>query len=467
MTTLPGSVPIGAQTHGRVSARRAATSGITVAESYAPAEVSAKVTGSGRDRKVVWSAKHLAEAGRTLRFVETDASGLEHVLKETSAASGSMPFTVADGKAGKRSIAAVVIDNEGMAISSTPVATFTAPGYVLPAKASKLKLKLQKKDKLSVTWAGKRSKSWLVLVTAEDGRRLRIVATKNAVTIPEISRKEKVAITVVGVDAHGSEGEARDCQALAQDQRRRRTSNVIGGSAIASCAATSWISRVPAAMVFSRMAKTEDVVRASAVSAEPVAAQVGEVERGGHVAAAVGRDRQQRGLDRPGAVVGDREHVEATLGDVAVQDAGDQQVARAAVADLVGGGQDVGEGAGLAAGEEVELEVVGREDVGLRHHGVAHELRDPGPHEHPATDVAHHRVAAVDRVRVELLHPRDRVEDDPADGRVALVAREHRVGLAEHAAVVDAGDHVADVARPRGAGRARRRTRCGWRSAPC
>ena len=68
----------------------------------------------------------------------------------------------------------------------------------------------------------------------------------------------------------GSEGEGDDGEALAQDQRRRRTSNVIGGSAIASWAATSWISRVPASMVFSRMAKTEDVVRARAVSAEPV-----------------------------------------------------------------------------------------------------------------------------------------------------------------------------------------------------
>lgn len=204
VTALPGSVPVGAQKHA--SARREATSGITVAESYAPTDVTAKVTGSGRSRKVVWTATHLAEAGRILRFVETDASGLQHVLKETSDESGAMPFTVADGKAGKRSIEAVVVTSEGVAISSTPVATFTAPGYVLPAKASKLKLKLQKKGRLGVTWKGKRSRSWLVLVTVEDGRRLRLTTTRNAVAIPGVERKEKVAVSVVGVDAQGRRG---------------------------------------------------------------------------------------------------------------------------------------------------------------------------------------------------------------------------------------------------------------------
>ena len=38
---------------------------------------------------------------------------------------------------------------------------------------------------------------------------------------------------------------------------------------------------------------------------------------------------------------------------------------------------------------------------------LAHELRDPRPDEHPAADVADHRVAAVDRRGVGLPHPRD------------------------------------------------------------
>ena len=175
------------------------------------------------------------------------------------------------------------------------------------------------------------------------------------------------------------------------------------------------------------------------------AAQVGEVERGGDVAAAVRVDRQQRRLDRPGALVGDRDDVQPALRHVAVQHARDQHVTRPAVAHLVDRGQDLREAAGLPAGKEVELEVVRREDVGLRDHRVAHELRDAGPHEHAAADVAHHRVAAVDGLRVELLHASHGVEDDAADRRVALVSGQHRVRLAEHAAVLDPGDHLADV----------------------
>ncbi len=64
------------------------------------------------------------------------------------------------------------------------------------------------------------------------------------------------------------------------------------------------------------------------------------------------------------------------------------------------------------------------------------------------------------------LHPRHRVEDHVGDVGAALVAGEHGVHLAEHPALLDAGDHVRDVAGRRAAGRARRRTRCGWRSAP-
>jgi hypothetical protein len=47
--------------------------------------------------------------------------------------------------------------------------------------------------------------------------------------------------------------------------------------------------------------------------------------------------------------------------------------------------------------------------------------------------------------QVRRLHPRDRVEDHVADALAALIAAEHDVDLAEHAALLDAGDDVADV----------------------
>ena len=78
---------------------------------------------------------------------------------------------------------------------------------------------------------------------------------------------------------------------------------------------------------------------------EPVVVQVGEVERGGHVAAAVRRDRQQGCGDRPGALVGDRDARPASPAARRVQHAGDQHVARTAVADRVDRGEHLVEGA--------------------------------------------------------------------------------------------------------------------------
>ena len=89
------------------------------------------------------------------------------------------------------------------------------------------------------------------------------------------------------------------------------------------------------------------------------------------------------------------------------------------------------------AREEVELEVVGRDHVGGRHHPVAHELGDPGPDEHAPAHVPHHRVAAVHRLGVVPLTG-DRVEDDRPDVLRALVAREHGLAPVERPAVLDA-----------------------------
>ncbi len=98
-------------------------------------------------------------------------------------------------------------------------------------------------------------------------------------------------------------------------------------------------------------------------------------------------------------------------------------------------------------GEEVELEVVRGDDVRGGHHPVAHQLRDPRPHEHAAADVTHHRVAAVDRVRRGRLDPGHGVEHHGADVLGALVAREHRLAVREGAALLDPGDHLGDLGR--------------------
>ena len=80
------------------------------------------------------------------------------------------------------------------------------------------------------------------------------------------------------------------------------------------------------------------------------------------------------------------------------------------------------------------------------HDVVAQVLGDARADEEAAPDVAHDRVAAVDRGGVGRLDPRDGVEDDLADRLGALVAGEHGVDRREGAALLDAVDDLATSA---------------------
>ncbi|MDE0775286.1 MAG: hypothetical protein OSB43_03285, partial [Nocardioides sp.] len=63
-----------------------------------------------------------------------------------------------------------------------------------------------KKDKLTATWKGKGARSYLVRVAVADGRRLLLLPARSKVVVPKVSRKEKVVVTVTGVDARGRTG---------------------------------------------------------------------------------------------------------------------------------------------------------------------------------------------------------------------------------------------------------------------
>ena len=67
------------------------------------------------------------------------------------------------------------------------------------------------------------------------------------------------------------------------------------------------------------------------------------------------------------------------------------------------------------------------------------------------------------RRRVELPRPARLCRGRPPTGRVALVGRQHRVGLPRTLRSADPGDDVAHVRRVESGPRRWRRTRCGWR----
>jgi len=189
------------------SARRETVPAFQVAASYPVSTVRATLAGAGRARTLTWEATNLADASRSLRFVETGEDGVAAILGETFASSGSLPVTVT-GPAGPRTISAVVVDDRGQSVSSTEVATYDAPGPLLPGKATLLKAKLAKGG-LVVSWrkgAGAPVDHWRVTVALQDGRRLLLDTTRTSLSIPKVGKKDRVQVVVTGVDALGLEG---------------------------------------------------------------------------------------------------------------------------------------------------------------------------------------------------------------------------------------------------------------------
>lgn len=201
-----GGTPLRMRTTRGAGGMRADAPAMTVAESYDPTAVAAQVGGTGRQRTVRYNATNLGESGREVVFVETSAAGINHEIGRSSAASGTFGFTVFDGAAGQRSIEAVVVNSEGLPISSTTIATFTAPGYVLPSKPTKLRLVLDKRSRLVVTWKGTGATRYVVYATVADGRRLQLVTSGKKVVIPGVSRRERVTVKVYGINGRGREG---------------------------------------------------------------------------------------------------------------------------------------------------------------------------------------------------------------------------------------------------------------------
>lgn len=207
VTRQAGSPRLARRSTGAAGSRRESTPAFTVAASYPASTVTASLSGSGRARTLTWDATHLADASRSLRFVETGGDGVVSILGETSATSGSLPFTV-DGPKGPRTITAVVVDDRGSSVDTVDVATYDAPGPALPGKAAGLKAKAAKGG-LVLTWKkgkGAPVDHWRVTVALEDGRRLLVDTARPTLTIPRVGKRDKVEVVVVGVDALGRDG---------------------------------------------------------------------------------------------------------------------------------------------------------------------------------------------------------------------------------------------------------------------
>ena len=167
------------------------------------ASVRAQVLGKGRAQQLRWSLTPIK--GQTVQFVER-AGDVARVLTETAAPAGTLRFTPSDGRAGRRTIEAVVLQ-DGLVRTTATVASFTAPRSG-PARPGKVHARLRR-GKLVVTWgAAAGAVRYRVLATVDGGRRILVAppGRRRSATIPGVFSDSPVKVQVTGVDSANAAG---------------------------------------------------------------------------------------------------------------------------------------------------------------------------------------------------------------------------------------------------------------------
>ena len=169
---------------------------VTSSKALPPVKVSAHVTGSGRKRKLTWSARGLA--GRTLRFTEraTDAG---QTIAVTRKAHGSARWALQDGSAGPRRVEAQVTSRKGIPFATPVVARFRAPGPARPGRPKRVTVR-RRGETAIIRWPRvKGARGYTVKVRGSDGRReVFFPRAKRKVSSLRVAKTTKLKISVAG-----------------------------------------------------------------------------------------------------------------------------------------------------------------------------------------------------------------------------------------------------------------------------
>jgi hypothetical protein len=178
---------------------------VSQADGLAPPVVKASVGGRARARVLRYSATMRPNLVTT--FAEQGANGL-HVIGTARVARGRLPFTPANGPAGKRTIIAIVTEN-GLPRERVAVATYSAPGPLRPARVGGLRLSRSGRA-LTISWkAAANATRYAILIVGGDGRHdLRVVSAGTHRLRVAVVAHTRVQVTVAGLRPDGSRGPA-------------------------------------------------------------------------------------------------------------------------------------------------------------------------------------------------------------------------------------------------------------------
>ena len=125
------------------------------ADGTRPVTATAKVMGSGHDRRLAYTVKGLP-AGSRVDFAEAGNGGGGLIGSVKADGTGTLKFHPAGGAPGKREIQGVVYAADGYLSSRLALGTYTAPAPQRPARAKKLTVRRVGK-KLVLRWKGDRA----------------------------------------------------------------------------------------------------------------------------------------------------------------------------------------------------------------------------------------------------------------------------------------------------------------------
>lgn len=179
--------------------------GVRTADGLPDVRVTGSVSGRARARTLRYAIRSIP--GQKVTFVERSdavAQGLGKTV--TSAGSGTVRFAPADGPAGRRTIQALV-EQDGKPRKVVDVASYVAPGPVVPSRVSKLRVRRSGKDAAVATWGPARgAREYLVRMTATDGRKHLVVTRSRRVRLTRLERWRSATVTVTATNARGRSG---------------------------------------------------------------------------------------------------------------------------------------------------------------------------------------------------------------------------------------------------------------------
>lgn len=192
---------------------------VASAEGRPQPRIRAGVARLGERRRLSYVLEGLE--GRSVVFAERGARTYR-VLGAARGVRGTLDFTPADGRAGRRRIVALLSDG-GLLRRTLTVASFTAPGPRRPARPRRARV-VRRGATIAVTWArAPRARRYAVVLALPRGeRRFRLVRGLRA-TFRGVPRAARGSVRIRGLDAVGRAGrEARASLPRARQARGRR-----------------------------------------------------------------------------------------------------------------------------------------------------------------------------------------------------------------------------------------------------